>query len=244
MATCDRKHKPTAVDWERHMNRRDRVGGRSLAPIVVLAVSVAFASVVVGGAAGTVGSAERTLGSTTAAPGEQIQVTVDVRLDGTDTVDVIEKIEPAPANLAVESDDGALISTTDDGVVLSSWGEVQSVTLVYTVTVPENASDGQTFVIDGTAMSGGGETEMSISGNDTITVETRDGPTPASTATPGSDQATPTVTPGSDRSTLTATTAAGGNGGTPTATPGSDGPGFGILVAVLAVLAATARRRS
>lgn len=104
-----------------------------------------------------------------------------------------------------------------------------------TVTVAENEE--MEFDLNA-SIDEAGTYDITVNGRFVRTLEVTPAETPSTpTATPSTPTATPTVTPtpqGEETSTITPIPL---GEGTPTETPGADGPGFGVLVALLALLA-------
>ncbi|MFO8011727.1 MAG: hypothetical protein R6X20_00335, partial [Phycisphaerae bacterium] len=120
-------------------------------------------------------SAERSIESSEANPGETVPVTTSVTF-GASTSDarINDVIDPnvSAENIEVTDDDGATISSYQEssGTITGSWGGVDSITLEYEVTIPEDASAGDTYDFSGEAEDGDADDVSSITGNETIEV--------------------------------------------------------------------------
>lgn len=125
---------------------------------------------------GGIDTAERVIDSTEALPGDTVPVTASVSFDGT-TSDARINDEIAPAvpadNIEIIDDDGATISSYQEssGVITGSWGSVDSVTLVYEVTIPDDATTGTIYDFsNGEAEDGDVGEVSSFAGNQTIEI--------------------------------------------------------------------------
>jgi len=114
-------------------------------------------------------TAQRTIADTTLAPGESTTVTVDVELDSESDPFISETFDPAFADITIDDAGGADLSGIEDAnnELFASYSGVTEATLVYSVTVPEDAADGDTFRFDGEATT---EDSADIDGDDTISV--------------------------------------------------------------------------
>jgi len=130
--------------------------------ISMVALSASFA-----GAAGAqqVTTQDRTVPSE-AAPGETVTVTVDASLDSASSVNFADAFSPDVADAAVTDAGGASFSGANTGEVFANWGSTDTVSLTYTVTIPSDAQDGDTFEISDSSSS-----DLNL-GTDTITVAT------------------------------------------------------------------------
>lgn len=118
-------------------------------------------------------TATRRIDATTVPAGGSTEVTVTTDIpDSVVNVGVTENFEPAFESAAIVDDDGATISSVTNATdqLTASWGERTEVTLVYNVTVPENADAGETFTISGTAEDTDTGTETTIKGDASIEV--------------------------------------------------------------------------
>lgn len=99
--------------------------------------------------AAEVASAERTLDADELRPGESTNVTLEIDLESADNITIAEVFDPAFADVQLVDADGADFAGVNDAntELFATWGGVESVTLVYTVTVPQDAAAGDTFEI-------------------------------------------------------------------------------------------------
>ena len=225
-----------------------------LAAITVLSM-VAMASVaapvVAQDSSNNIDSAERTMnGSTsnvTANPGDEVDITVTVTIGPNASENDAgfgfdEDFSPAFANVDTgffeyngEPQSDAIVLSENDFVSANidrsdtPNGEYETGDTAkqpYTVTIPEDASDGDEFIITGIAQQG--DDKISTTGPNKITVERTD---ETETPTPTPDDGTATATP--DDGTATDDMLS------------EDGPGFGAIAALVAILSAAllARRR-
>lgn len=128
------------------------------------------------GGDGGIVTAERTIDSTEALPGDTVTVTTAVSFDGSTPDarinDIIDPNIPA-GNVEITEDDGATLSSYQEstGTISGSWGGVDSVTLVYEVTIPEDASAGTTYDFSGGEAEDADAGDVSaFAGNETIEV--------------------------------------------------------------------------
>jgi len=141
----------------------------------LLAVSLLGMSVVVA-PAGAQQLDNRSPSTTTVAPGDTVDVTVDVSSNTNNIQLLDEAIESGSSNAEITSATSAesQAAISDDGNSVSALylSPVSSDTLEYTVSVASDATDGETIELSGTIVdSDGGETDT---GTTTVTVETAD----------------------------------------------------------------------
>jgi len=138
-----------------------------------MTVSAVAMTTALGGAAAAqeITSAERTIESTELAPGETTEVTVTVEASGSGDIVVVENYSAPLGDIAVTGADPFPVtqSTRNNSEAVAVWSGESSVSLTYEVTVPENASDGDTFTVNSTVSIDGGE-NANVTGPDTITV--------------------------------------------------------------------------
>lgn len=93
-----------------------------------------------------------------------------------DIVGVTEQFEPAFDSAAIVDDDGATRATvtTSADRLSASWSDRIRATLVYEVTVPGDAQEGETFAISGTVKDTTAGTETAVDGATSIEVGTSD----------------------------------------------------------------------
>lgn len=117
-------------------------------------------------ASSAVESADRTISSAEAAPGETVEVSIDATIDEAAVSNRVDDlIVPAPGgeNVTVVEDDGATVSAYQEstGIVTANYPESKTdVTLKYEFTIPETASEGDTYNF----------AASDITGADTVTV--------------------------------------------------------------------------
>lgn len=112
--------------------------------------------------------------TTSVAPGETVEITVDVNLNQPATdLQVIESFDPAFADVEIVDSDGATVAAVTDAndQATASWGLSQNVTLVYAVTIPESAAPGDEFTINGTVDA---DDTVTTTGTDTLVVDVVD----------------------------------------------------------------------
>ena len=162
-----------------------------------LALSMAFT----GSAAAAVDSAERNISSTEAPNGTTVTVTVNATFDSTTSdAQINDQISPniSASNVAITDTGGALVSAYQEstGVVSGTYNGVERATLTYEVTIPADASVGSTYdLANGTVSDREAGDEISISGDETITVIEGDG---------DDDSSTPDDSPSGDGSIVSA----------------------------------------
>lgn len=123
---------------------------------------------------------ERTVDESSPAPGDDVRVTVEVDLDDVATVDYVEQFVPAVEDselVHVELDGEPvvpMVQAADDGTLTVVTEELEAGTLeiAYDVTIPENASAGESYGFDPVLRVGGeqlstpeGPTELTVGGD-------------------------------------------------------------------------------
>ena len=125
-----------------------------------------------------------------AKPGETVSAEVSAELSTVVTdLDLTETFDPSVDSLSVVNDDGATVSTSTDAndQLIASWGDVENVTLAYEFTIPDNATQGDTYDVFGTLETGNATVTVST---DEVVVSDRP------EAVEYADEETGTVTPG------------------------------------------------
>lgn len=134
-------------------------------------------------------SATRTISDTSVSPGDTVDVTLDAEFNGTGVVDLTERVDPVLPRDSVEiidSGDGSTFANYREttGKLSAAYSGVENTTLTYTVTIPEDADDGETYEFSGSDASG--DRTISVEDGD-ITDVTRNvlpsNPAPGSTVT-------------------------------------------------------------
>ncbi|WP_241432718.1 hypothetical protein [Natrinema pellirubrum] len=103
-------------------------------------------------------------------PGESTTVTVSANLQESADLYWETSFQPAFESAEFVDSSGADFPVLESDKGLASWGNVDAVTFSYEVTVPENATPGDTFEIEGTISDGAETFERSIQGDSTIEV--------------------------------------------------------------------------
>lgn len=111
-------------------------------------------------------SADRVITDETLEPGESTTISVDVDVDEPANVSLDESIDDR-LDVTVVNDDGAESSSATNGLT-AEWSNVDNVSLVYEVTVPDDA-DGDTYSFSGVVETDTGA-EDTVQGDDSITV--------------------------------------------------------------------------
>lgn len=167
--------------------------------VVVLLSALALSMAFTGSAAAAVDSAERNISSTEAPNGTTVTVTVNATFDGTTSQGQInDVISPnISASNVVITDSGSTPAYQEStGTVTSNYFTANSATLTYEVTIPADASVGTTYdFANGTVVDKEDGDEVSISGDETITVIEGDG---------DDDSSTPDDSPSGDGSIVSA----------------------------------------
>ena len=146
--------------------------------LVILLAACCLVGLAAGGVAATDLSADRSLETTEADPGETVTVTTTIELDSDSEIDYIEEFNPAFEDVSIESmtNNGEsfvpLLSDTSEESVLIFTNEVDAgtVTIVFDVTLPDDASPGSTFSFDGEVSPGGDDDPTIVDGDQTLTV--------------------------------------------------------------------------
>ena len=146
--------------------------------LVGLLAACCLVGLAVGGVAATDLSADRSLETAEADPGETVTVTTTVELDSDSEIDYIEEFNPVFEDVSIESmtNNGEsfvpLLSDTSEESVLVFTNEVDAgtVTIVFEVTLPDDASPGSSFSFDGEVSAGGDDNPTIVDGDQTLTV--------------------------------------------------------------------------
>jgi archaellum component FlaF (FlaF/FlaG flagellin family) len=126
---------------------------------------------------GAAAGAVRTIDDATLAPGESTTVTVDVTRDEAENVTVIEQFDPAFGTVEIVDNDSADFSGVRDAEdeLFATWGDRESATLTYEVTVADDAEAGTTYDfdgfvdVDGTQTATTGDSEISVASDQAAT---------------------------------------------------------------------------
>jgi hypothetical protein len=113
-------------------------------------------------------AADRTIEQTELSPGETTTVTLEVPLEQSTDVRLVEDFDPEFANVEFVDDDGASFAGAATHELFADYSGVESVTLQYRVTI-ESDSGGQTFEITSDTSNAAVD-----AGTDTITVVSDD----------------------------------------------------------------------
>ena len=113
-------------------------------------------------------AADRTIEQTELSPGETTTVTLEVPLEQSTDVRLVEDFDPEFANVEFIDDDGASFAGAATHELFADYSGVESVTLQYRVTI-ESDSGGQTFEITSDTSNAAVD-----AGTDTITVVSDD----------------------------------------------------------------------
>lgn len=154
--------------------------------VAVLLSALALSMAFTGSAAAAVDSAERNISSTEAPNGTTVTVTVNATFDSTTSdAQINDQISPniSASNVAITDSDDALVAAYQEssGVVSATYNGVERATLTYEVTIPADASVGATYdFANGTVSDREAGDEISISGDETITVIKGDSDDPSS----------------------------------------------------------------
>jgi len=99
-------------------------------------------------------SAERTVQNNLVSPGETVKITVNVTQNNSGSLFIEEEFDKAFADVTVVNADGAFSGVNDgNSGIFADWGDTKSVSFVYEVAIPSNASDGDTYTISSTSES-------------------------------------------------------------------------------------------
>ncbi|WP_436935778.1 CARDB domain-containing protein [Halovenus marina] len=117
---------------------------------LLLLAGLSFAGPALALSTETVQEADRTAESETLAPGESTQVTVNVTLENTGGLLINETFDSAFETVEIVDNGGADFDGVNNAntQLFAEWASVQETTLVYEVTIPEDAQDGETFTIE------------------------------------------------------------------------------------------------
>jgi hypothetical protein len=121
---------------------------------MVLSVIAVGAAAITPAAAQTVEEADRSVETTQVQPGDTVNVTVDVVLREGSSFRIDEGFDPAFSNVEITDDGGASFDSAPDSGdrVVADYGKLGddprgSATLVYEVTIPDDATEGDSFTI-------------------------------------------------------------------------------------------------
>jgi len=122
-----------------------------------------------------VDSVERTITDTVVTPGETTSVTVTAEFSEAVDPSVIESLDPAVSHVAFQEvvPDTNLTATRGSEELVVIHESIDSLSLSYEVTLPEDAQDGETVTLDGLLETEG--TETTVPGETTIEVGRDDG---------------------------------------------------------------------
>ncbi|MEY7848444.1 BGTF surface domain-containing protein [Natrarchaeobius sp. A-rgal3] len=161
---------------------------RSVFLVAIMIISVVAMSFAAMPAAAQVDDTDRTVQGT-AAPGDEVTVTTTVTASEDDAlIGLDEEFDPAFENVEIDDDDGAMGQSpgASDSEVQLVWSSAESVEVVYTVTIPSNADDGDEFDISGEAsVTLSSNEEVEQIGTDTIVVDDDADPAPGNGDGPG-----------------------------------------------------------
>jgi surface glycoprotein (TIGR04207 family) len=131
---------------------QDRGIAIALSALMVLSVIAVGAAAITPAAAQTVEEADRSVETTAVQPGDTVEVTVDVVLREGSSFTIDEGFDPAFADTEIVDPDGASFKANETDRVVAQYGTLGndprgSATLVYEVTIPDDAEAGDTFEI-------------------------------------------------------------------------------------------------
>jgi len=131
---------------------QDRGIAIALSALMVLSVIAVGAAAITPAAAQTVEEADRSVETTPVQPGDTVEVTVDVVLREGSSFTIDEGFDPAFADTEIVDSDGASFKANETDRVVAQYGTLGndprgSATLVYEVTIPDDAEAGDTFEI-------------------------------------------------------------------------------------------------
>lgn len=143
----------------------------------LLMISIGAGTALLGApvAAESITEADRTIEDTELQAGETTTVTVSVSAESSGNITVIDEIAPAVDELTnVDFEPAPVIQNereANDGTV-AIWSETDSATIEYELTIPDDATVGETFEFDGTATLHAEEEEheVEIAGDQSIEV--------------------------------------------------------------------------
>jgi PGF-CTERM protein len=115
----------------------------------------------------------RSIDETTLAPGESTTVTVEVEQDESAEFTLIEQFDPAPESVEIVQAGSSQFSGVNDAndELFATYGDRTQAVLRYEVTVAEDAEGGTTYDISGFGNYTGAQTQYSIEGDSSLTVE-------------------------------------------------------------------------
>ena len=131
---------------------QDRGIAIALSALMVLSVIAVGAAAITPAAAQTVDQADRSAETTQVQPGDTVNVTVDVVMEEGTSFTIDEGFDPAFADTEIVDSDGASFKANETDRVVAQYGTLGndprgSATLVYEVTIPDDAEAGDTFEI-------------------------------------------------------------------------------------------------
>jgi surface glycoprotein (TIGR04207 family) len=131
---------------------QDRGIAIALSALMVLSVIAVGAAAITPAAAQTVDQADRSAETTQVQPGDTVNVTVDVVMEEGTSFTIDEGFDPAFADTEIVDSDGASFQANETDRVVAQYGTLGndprgSATLVYEVTIPDDAEAGDTFEI-------------------------------------------------------------------------------------------------
>ncbi|ELZ63883.1 hypothetical protein C457_17948 [Haloferax prahovense DSM 18310] len=155
---------------------------RNTLPVVAMAVLLVLGSLGLGAAIAPVaadahgGTLTRTVDDTTLAPGESTTVTVEVNASERGNFTVVEELSPGFESVEIVDADGADFSgvRNADDELFATYGDRESVTLVYEVTAADDAN-ATTHELTGYGDFGLEDIRASTTGDGEINVSTDDG---------------------------------------------------------------------
>ncbi|WP_181950715.1 MULTISPECIES: PGF-CTERM sorting domain-containing protein [Haloferax] len=155
---------------------------RNALPVVAMAVLLVLGSLGLGAAIAPVaadahgGTLTRTVDDTTLAPGESTTVTVEVNASERGNFTVVEELSPGFESVEIVDADGADFSgvRNADDELFATYGDRESVTLVYEVTTADDAN-ATTHELTGYGDFGLEDIRASTTGDGEINVSTDDG---------------------------------------------------------------------
>ncbi|WP_199522915.1 PGF-CTERM sorting domain-containing protein [Haloferax sp. Atlit-6N] len=155
---------------------------RNALPVVAMAVLLVLGSLGLGAAIAPVaadahgGTLTRTVDDTTLAPGESTTVTVEVNASERGNFTVVEELSPGFESVEIVDADGADFSgvRNADDELFATYGDRESVTLVYEVTAADDAN-ATTHELTGYGDFGLEDIRASTTGDGEINVSTDDG---------------------------------------------------------------------
>lgn len=117
-------------------------------------------------------TATRTIVRDEAQPGATITVTVDVTLEEAASFEIDDGFDPAFADVEIVDADDASFAAAENDRAVARYGSLgddprEEATLVYEVTIPEDATIQTTYDFSGTVFA---DSEATITGDDTVTV--------------------------------------------------------------------------